>query len=1011
MKTYLLPFLVLLSFSITINLNAQEESDYGLLWKIEKEGMADPSYLFGTMHVQDERAFNFSDSVMINLESCSQFAMELHPDSMMSAMYDKMFDTDTTDYFKKYLSEEEYSTFVEKFNKDKGYKFEDLENKNPVAIKALTKRKSSFKSDRSTFVDMHLCGVAKTYGKSIHGLEEPDNQFLYLKESAIQEIRMYLYADSLDMQPHEKQLAETYEAGDMKNMEKMLGKRTLEDPHFVKRNTDMVESMVELMDTAPTFSAIGAAHLIGEKSVIAMLEEKGYKVSKVKATFTGVADTYEVDPSMFPWQPFINEDAGVMLDFPGHSKYLKQSYEHPDDPNLDSMDIHIWLCSDLTNMTNYLFAYNDFPSGYYIDDLQVSFDEAINELLATSERLSPTTTIYKNGVEGRQLDINIKEITYARLQIFIRGNRMYKFLIQNLNQGEELVPENKFLSNVQFLPYKSSDPMMNTTASDLIDFMEFSTTVSEPDTVIDNTRYAENNVYHYSVNNNTGGLYTVVSEKMMKYYREESQDSFYNMIANDLMSYTDTIIRSKSITLKGYTAKDFVIKDIKQESYKRFRLSLFGDQFIMQSAFADSTELWSSAANKFFDGIKFKQAPSDFDLTSSKSDLILKDLRSTDTLAYQKALGAVVNYYYFKQDEMLDLQEAVAYHYSRDTSNSGVASTLINEIALLKDSTQVEFLQDIYLSNDATAEVKCELLKTILSLGDTSTYLALFFEDIPNELSSGYQLMSPFTDSLERAAKYYDQLLPLAAKETYRYNILSLSYAMLSGESTAAQDKVKENYEQLIAYRTEDLREYQKEHLDEDSYFWPSKIHAYMYLSEQQKDDSLVMFLDEVVAVDSSDLHLKNMSMASKFAHNYEVDQGIMDSLLNTDYYIYDVIASAINHDQEALLPDSLQAVPTQIFYKAKDHLLSDDVATTKFELLGTTIVDNNEYYVYNFSDEYYYGEKDNNYILLVGGSGKKKSFSTKDAKSYYFEISKDETKQWKEKAKANMDDFEKYAY
>ena len=63
---------------------SQNTNDYSLLWKIEGNGLTEPSYLFGTMHVEDKRAFNFSDQVLPAIEHSEKFALEIHPDSIMS---------------------------------------------------------------------------------------------------------------------------------------------------------------------------------------------------------------------------------------------------------------------------------------------------------------------------------------------------------------------------------------------------------------------------------------------------------------------------------------------------------------------------------------------------------------------------------------------------------------------------------------------------------------------------------------------------------------------------------------------------------------------------------------------------------------------------------------------------------------------------------------------------------------------------------------------------------------
>jgi uncharacterized protein YbaP (TraB family) len=63
--------------------NTPKRPNYKLLWKISGNGLAAPSYLFGTMHVVDERAFDFSDSVLLKISECKAFSLEVHPDSLV----------------------------------------------------------------------------------------------------------------------------------------------------------------------------------------------------------------------------------------------------------------------------------------------------------------------------------------------------------------------------------------------------------------------------------------------------------------------------------------------------------------------------------------------------------------------------------------------------------------------------------------------------------------------------------------------------------------------------------------------------------------------------------------------------------------------------------------------------------------------------------------------------------------------------------------------------------------
>ena len=49
-----------------------------------------------------------------------------------------------------------------------------------------------------------------------------------------------------------------------------------------ERNTNWVKVMPEIMKEAPTFFAVGAAHLCGDKGVLRLLEKEGYKIEGVK---------------------------------------------------------------------------------------------------------------------------------------------------------------------------------------------------------------------------------------------------------------------------------------------------------------------------------------------------------------------------------------------------------------------------------------------------------------------------------------------------------------------------------------------------------------------------------------------------------------------------------------------------------------------------------------------------------------------------------------------------------
>src|SRR4051812_34490264 len=71
--------------------NAQKKWPSTLLWKISGNGLDRPSYLYGTMHLQDKRLFQFGDSLYRSLEHVEGFALEIDFREFMDSLITKQF--------------------------------------------------------------------------------------------------------------------------------------------------------------------------------------------------------------------------------------------------------------------------------------------------------------------------------------------------------------------------------------------------------------------------------------------------------------------------------------------------------------------------------------------------------------------------------------------------------------------------------------------------------------------------------------------------------------------------------------------------------------------------------------------------------------------------------------------------------------------------------------------------------------------------------------------------------
>jgi uncharacterized protein YbaP (TraB family) len=81
MKKITICLLWFFSLFSCVALFPQTQNNNSLLWRVSGNGLNKPSYLFGTMHVYDKKAFNFKDSLYSFLEQAEGFALEFNPDS------------------------------------------------------------------------------------------------------------------------------------------------------------------------------------------------------------------------------------------------------------------------------------------------------------------------------------------------------------------------------------------------------------------------------------------------------------------------------------------------------------------------------------------------------------------------------------------------------------------------------------------------------------------------------------------------------------------------------------------------------------------------------------------------------------------------------------------------------------------------------------------------------------------------------------------------------------------
>jgi uncharacterized protein YbaP (TraB family) len=91
-------FAFLFVFSVSFS---QQKWPGTFLWRISGNGLQKPSYLYGTIHLQDKRLFQFSDSLYQALEKVEGFALEIDFTELMDSIFSRSIRSAEDDFWDK----------------------------------------------------------------------------------------------------------------------------------------------------------------------------------------------------------------------------------------------------------------------------------------------------------------------------------------------------------------------------------------------------------------------------------------------------------------------------------------------------------------------------------------------------------------------------------------------------------------------------------------------------------------------------------------------------------------------------------------------------------------------------------------------------------------------------------------------------------------------------------------------------------------------------------------------
>lgn len=270
-----------------------------LLWEITGNGLQEPSYLFGTIHMIDKENFFWPEGTLAAFEDSEDVAFEIDMDMMsdMSAqmgLLTKAFMKDNQK-LSDFYNEEDWGVVKGHFD-TMGIPMFFLEKLKPMFLTVFASGdvdlaqglggNSSIKS-----YEMELYALAESAKKDVDGLETIEYQ-LSVFDSIPYQAQADMLLESIkngdEQDDSFKELVEMYVNQDINKMVASMseeeGVAEYEEILLYQRNRNWIPVMAKKMTAAQTFFAVGAGHLGGRDGVIDLLKKEGYSLKPISHT-------------------------------------------------------------------------------------------------------------------------------------------------------------------------------------------------------------------------------------------------------------------------------------------------------------------------------------------------------------------------------------------------------------------------------------------------------------------------------------------------------------------------------------------------------------------------------------------------------------------------------------------------------------------------------------------------------------------------------------------------------
>ena len=286
---------------------AKAANDRGFMWQISSEDAT--VYVLGSIHFADQSFYPLRAEIEEAFERSEFLVVELDITAVTADKYNSLLASKGTYKNGRSIEDElsaETMNALHRRLESLGIKYDNVKQLKPgMMVLTLTSvQLMQLGLDPALGIDLHFINASRTTDKQADG--QVDNKAVIELESIDQQFDLFLDISDGDLllkeTLHSMDEAETmmsdivryWKNGDEAAMNRLLFEDTLRDYPafniiyerlFYERNREMAEKIAAMLDMpgskgASYFVVVGSGHLIGDRGIVNLLKEKGFKVER-----------------------------------------------------------------------------------------------------------------------------------------------------------------------------------------------------------------------------------------------------------------------------------------------------------------------------------------------------------------------------------------------------------------------------------------------------------------------------------------------------------------------------------------------------------------------------------------------------------------------------------------------------------------------------------------------------------------------------------------------------------